>query len=145
MARSATSVDLIMEAIAHHPGCSLDELVTICLDLTWNQIFLEVDRLSRGGFVRLALVGPGRYAVEAPPDVLSCAQSSQEGPVPLVATEWHPQDARCGRCSGLMVSERDDEVMGWRCLLCGDRIDPVILAQRQKAESACLQTSHSGL
>ena len=145
MARSATtSVDLIMEAIAHHPSCSLDELVTICPDLTWNQIFLEVDQLSRAGHPRLLLIGPGRYAVEAPTDVLSCAQSSHEGPVPLPSPEWHPQDARCERCSGLMVPERDGEVVGWRCLLCGDRIDPVILAQRWKSESAGLRTVHAG-
>ena len=36
MERSATSVNLIMKAIAHHPGCGLDELVTICPDLTWR-------------------------------------------------------------------------------------------------------------
>ena len=144
MARNATSVDLIMEAVAYHPGFSLDELVTVCPTLTWNQIFLEVDRLSRAGHLRLLLMGPGRYAVEVPTDVLSCAQSSQKGPLPLVAPEWHPQDARCGRCSGLMVSERDDEFMGWRCLLCGERIDPVILAQRRKSESAGLRTVHAG-
>jgi len=144
MARSATSVNLIMKAIAHHPGCGLDELVTICPDLTWNQVFLEVDRLSRTGHLRLFLIRPGCYAVEAPPDALSYAHNSQEGPVPLVAPEWHPQDARCGRCRGLMVSERDDEVMGWRCLLCGDRSDQVTLVQRWKSESAGLRTMHAG-
>ena len=145
MARSATSADLIMEAIAYHPGYGLDELVTVCPTLTWDQIFLEVDRLSRDGHLRLLLIGPGHYVVEVPANTESCAQSSREGPVPLSAPEWHPQDTRCERCSGLMVSERDDEFMGWRCILCGERIDPVILAQRRKSESAHPQASQSSL
>jgi len=66
MTQTATTLDLIMEAITHHPGCALDELVTVCPTLTWNQVFLEVDRLSRDGFLRLALVAPGRYTVVIP-------------------------------------------------------------------------------
>ena len=41
MARSATPADLIVEAIVHHPGCCLDDLVGACHELTWNQIFLK--------------------------------------------------------------------------------------------------------
>lgn len=57
MARSTTPADLIMEAIAHHPGYGLDELVTVCPTLIWDQIFLEVDQLSRAGHLRLLLTG----------------------------------------------------------------------------------------
>lgn len=141
MARSATSADLIMEAIVRHPGFGLDELAAVCPTLTWDQIFLEVDRLSRDGRLRLLLIGPGRYVVEVPAGTVSRVRSSQEGPVPLSAPEWHPQDTRCERCRGLMVSERDDEFMGWRCILCGERTDPMILAQRHRTHPDDLLTS----
>ena len=51
---------------------------------------------------------------------------------------------RCSRCQGMMQLERFcdqyDETgqlcfMGWRCLSCGDVVDPVIVMnRRQKAE-----------
>lgn len=133
MARSATTpADLIIEAIAHHPGCCLDDLVRFCPELTWNQIFLEVDRLSRAGHLRLALIGPGRYAVEVPLNAGSRMRRSREGPVPMPAPERQPQDTQCGRCGGLMVSETNEDFIGRRCILCGKRIDPVILARQRR-------------
>lgn len=41
---------------------------------------------------------------------------------------------RCHRCGGLMVPEQVFEVgsVDWHCVSCGERIDPVILAHRQK-------------
>ena len=40
----------------------------------------------------------------------------------------------CHRCGGLMVSEPLFEAgsVNWRCVSCGERIDPVILAHRKK-------------
>jgi len=47
----------------------------------------------------------------------------------------------CLRCHGMMVVERFDEVKGsslemsfygWRCVCCGDIVDPVITANRLK-------------
>jgi hypothetical protein len=47
---------------------------------------------------------------------------------------------RCQRCTALMVSERfldhlDDTgkfaFYGWRCLICGEIMDPIILAHRK--------------
>lgn len=132
MARSATPADLIVETIAHHPGCCLDDLVRVCPELTWNQIFLEVDRLSRTGHLRLVLIGPGHYAVEVSPNAGSRMRRSREGPVRMPALERQPQDAQCGRCGGLMVAETYEDFRGRRCVLCGDRIDPVILARRRR-------------
>ena len=39
----------------------------------------------------------------------------------------------CHRCGGLMVPESVHELgsYDWRCVSCGERIDPVILAHRQ--------------
>ena len=48
---------------------------------------------------------------------------------------------RCGRCDGLMVLDRFLDVYGdaghlwcrgWRCLSCGEIVDPVILVNRQR-------------
>ncbi len=41
---------------------------------------------------------------------------------------------RCHRCGGLMVPEPVFEIgsVDWRCVSCGERVDPVILAHRQK-------------
>ncbi len=40
---------------------------------------------------------------------------------------------RCHRCGGLMVPEKVFETgsFDWRCVSCGERIDPVILSHRQ--------------
>jgi tRNA(Ile2) C34 agmatinyltransferase TiaS len=48
-----------------------------------------------------------------------------------------PRQARldhCHRCGGLMVAEQVHETgsFDWRCVSCGERIDAVILAHRQK-------------
>ena len=42
---------------------------------TWNQVFLEVDRMSRTGELRLLFRGPGLYAVSLP---LQMAQQHSE-------------------------------------------------------------------
>jgi hypothetical protein len=55
----------IMQVVLRSPGCLLEEIVLECSDLTWNQVFCEIDRMSRGGQVRLTAKGPGLYAVTA--------------------------------------------------------------------------------
>jgi hypothetical protein len=145
MAQSTTPTDLILETIVRHPGRDLDELVALCPTLTWNQIFLEVDRLSRTGHVRLALVGLGRYALEAPAGAASRMRQSPEGPASSSVLERQPQDARCGRCGGLMVTEAYEDFFGRRCILCVEHIDPVILAQQQKSESIGVHAVHAGV
>ncbi len=141
MAQSATTpADQIIEAIARHPGCCFDDLARFCPELTWNQIFSEVDRLSREGVLMLALVGPGRYTLVIPTEGTFRASPSEEASVrpPVPAQPRH--DTQCERCGGLMVPEIDDDFTGWRCILCGERVDSVILAQRRKAESPCRPT-----
>jgi hypothetical protein len=58
--------DHIMEVIIHSPGSQLEEVVFECPDLTWHQVFCELDRLSRAGQVQLTTNGPGLYAVSSP-------------------------------------------------------------------------------
>ena len=43
----------ISEIVSHTPGCSLDVLIRECGEFTWNQVFLEIDRLTRRGEVTL--------------------------------------------------------------------------------------------
>ena len=45
------------------PGTVLDEIVVECLDLTWNQVFLAIDRLSREGVLKLTSKENGRYTI----------------------------------------------------------------------------------
>jgi len=55
----------IMEVLARSNGFLLEDLAHECSGLTWNQVFLELDRLSRTGEVRLRLRGRGQYVVTA--------------------------------------------------------------------------------
>jgi len=41
-------------------------LVLSVPELTWNQVFLEVDRLSRTGQVRMTAMGKGTYTIWLP-------------------------------------------------------------------------------
>ena len=45
--------------------CSMEELVTLCPELTWNQVFLAIDYLSRAGEIRVTLDGDRTYRVQA--------------------------------------------------------------------------------
>ncbi len=62
-----TVTDRVFHALSRTPECQLEdlleELVSNCDDLTWNQVFLEIDRLNRTGQVLLTLNGPGRYRI----------------------------------------------------------------------------------
>ena len=53
----------IMEVIIRSPGSSIEEVVLECHGLTWSQVFIELDRMSRSGQVRLDAKKPGLYTV----------------------------------------------------------------------------------
>jgi hypothetical protein len=44
----------ILEAVKIHPECALDELILSLPELSWFEIFHEVDRLSRSGHLQLS-------------------------------------------------------------------------------------------
>jgi hypothetical protein len=54
-----------MEVIIRSPGSQMEEVVLECPGLTWNQVFCELERMSRAGEVRLTTKGPGLYAVSS--------------------------------------------------------------------------------
>lgn len=45
--------------------CSMAEVETLCPELTWNQVFLAIDDLSRAGQVRVTRDGDGTDRVQA--------------------------------------------------------------------------------
>lgn len=45
--------------------CAMEEVVGLCPELTWNQVFLAVDYLSRTGQVRITADANRTYRVEA--------------------------------------------------------------------------------
>jgi len=45
--------------------CAMEEVVGLCPDLTWNQVFLAIDYLSRTGRVRSTADAGRTYRVEA--------------------------------------------------------------------------------
>jgi hypothetical protein len=49
--------DQILEVVKAHPGCGLDELTWLLPDFGWSEVFVEVDRLSRSGQLRLTRRG----------------------------------------------------------------------------------------
>jgi len=44
--------------------CSMEEVVDLCPELTWNQAFLAIDYLSRTGQIRVTLDGDRTYRVQ---------------------------------------------------------------------------------
>jgi hypothetical protein len=102
MVQTTTLAEQLLEVIAQHPGSGLDELVMLCPDYTWNQIFLEVDHLSRCGHLQLVQISPGRYAVsvlthwrfyapqsrEARLSLRNLTQSQQDGHAIAVVALW---------------------------------------------------------
>lgn len=44
--------------------CSMEEVVNLCPELTWNQAFLAIDYLSRAGQIRVTLDGDKTYRVQ---------------------------------------------------------------------------------
>ena len=58
--------DRIFETVRRTQVCEMEDLVRVCSSYTWNQVFLEVDRLSRTGELRLLPKQGGVYAVTLP-------------------------------------------------------------------------------
>ncbi len=53
-----------LEVIIRSPGTIAEDVVFQCPDLTWNQIFTAIDRLSREGAVTVTPKGQGLYAIQ---------------------------------------------------------------------------------
>lgn len=56
----------ILGEVKRMHGCDLDTLAQSLPDLSWNQVFLEIDRLSRQGEVLVTFGTGGRYMIRLP-------------------------------------------------------------------------------
>jgi len=63
MTHQGDSDQPVMELIIRSPGSALDDIVLECPDLTWNQVFITIDRLSREGALTLTPKGRGVYTL----------------------------------------------------------------------------------
>jgi hypothetical protein len=66
MASHTPVTDRILGTVQRTHGCDLDTLTNSLTDLSWGQVFLEVDRLSREGQVLVTLGAGGRYMIRLP-------------------------------------------------------------------------------
>jgi hypothetical protein len=57
----------VLDIVRRTYSCDLEEVSRHCTDLTWNQVFLAVDRLSRNGKIMLMPRGLGIYTVTCLP------------------------------------------------------------------------------
>ena len=62
--REGDTANEVMEIVIRSKRCSLEEIILECPNLTWNHVFLELDRLSRTGEVRLSMKAPWVYTVQ---------------------------------------------------------------------------------
>lgn len=63
MAQMESAANHIMDIVAHLNSCTLEKVIFECPELTWDQVFIEINRLRREGRIRLTLKQPGYYVV----------------------------------------------------------------------------------
>jgi hypothetical protein len=66
MAQHTIAEDQVIDILHRAQACDLEEVTRQCTNLTWNQVFLAVDRLSRSGELMLVPRGRGLYTVTFP-------------------------------------------------------------------------------
>jgi len=66
MASHTPVTDRVLGTVQRTHGCDLDTLTNSLSDLSWSQVFLEVDRLSREGQVLVTFRTGGRYMIQLP-------------------------------------------------------------------------------
>ena len=66
MAQHMTVEDQVIDIVHKTHACDLEEVAHQCTNLTWNQVFLAIDRLSRSGELMLVPRGRGLYTVTFP-------------------------------------------------------------------------------
>lgn len=63
MAQHTIVEDQVIDLMQQARACDLEAITRHCQNLTWNQVFLAVDSLSRRGELRLVPRGRGLYTV----------------------------------------------------------------------------------
>lgn len=54
---------IIRDRLRHMHFCSLDDLIRTCPTVGWNEIFCELDQMSRSGSLLLSNQGHGRCGI----------------------------------------------------------------------------------
>ena len=68
-------IDRVYDALEQFgTTCSMEEVVGLCPDLTWNQVYLAIDYLNKTGKVSVALDPDRTYTVKVYP---SAGEGSQ--------------------------------------------------------------------
>lgn len=62
--------------VQQETACSLEEVMDLCPELTWNQVFLAIDYLSRAGQVRVTMDMGKSYTVQAMRPVAAVASTA---------------------------------------------------------------------
>jgi hypothetical protein len=70
MASHLPVTDRILGTVERTQGCDFDTLTNSLSDLSWSQVFLEVDRLSREGKVLVTFDTGGRYMIRLPAQMM---------------------------------------------------------------------------
>jgi hypothetical protein len=86
MASHTPVTDRILGTVQRAHGCDLDTLTNSLSDLSWSQVFLEVDRLSREGQVLVTLDSGGRYMIRLP--------EYSRGPATHHVRSWSPKGSQ---------------------------------------------------
>ena len=79
MIRDREVTHRILKTLEANPQCDLDKLVQLCSELSWSEVFLGIDRLSRTGRVRLSRQSIGNYIISLPPSRSSRTSMGLEG------------------------------------------------------------------
>ena len=66
MAQHTTAEDQVIDIVGRARACDLEEVTRQCPNLTWNQVFLAVDHLSRTGEIVLVRGSRGMYTLTFP-------------------------------------------------------------------------------
>jgi hypothetical protein len=73
----STIIDRVYVALDQFgTSCSMEEVVGLCPDLTWNQVYLAIDYLSKTGKVSVTLDPDRTYTVRVYPSVTEASQFS---------------------------------------------------------------------
>lgn len=71
MSMTAITDDVRLRLEANGCECGIDEIVALCPGLTWNQVFLAIDHLSRSGQIQLQRDQVQSYKIKLVPPSLS--------------------------------------------------------------------------
>ncbi|MDH4188116.1 MAG: hypothetical protein OEV08_14085 [Nitrospira sp.] len=63
MIQAKTNAEHIIDIITHADGCTVEHVALACPELTWIEVFVEINRLRRDGQVQITLKQPGYYVV----------------------------------------------------------------------------------